>query len=170
MQIDLTGICKKPGAVKTVSVTSELRSVEAGVPCTVKQFSPFDLTITNMAGSRLSVTGKTEATVLMNCDRCLNEVERTLHLRIERTYPIFEETVVPDEEDPVGGITDNILYPDELLQDELLLSLPSKVLCKENCKGLCPVCGADLNNGDCGCVKTTGSLQMAKALENIRFD
>ena len=169
MQIDVTGICKKPGAQKTVPVTSEITAIEAKNSCSVKELAPFELTITNVAGNRLTVSGKTTVVVIMNCDRCLKEVERTLNLRIERVYPIEEETVVPDEEDPISGITDNILYPDELLQDELFLSLPSKVLCREDCKGLCPVCGADLNVCDCGCEKTTGSLQMAKALEGIVF-
>lgn len=42
---------------------------------------------------------------------------------------------------------------DELLREDILLSLPTKVLCKSDCKGLCPMCGADLNNGPCGCKK-----------------
>ncbi len=169
MQIDLTDICKTEGKEITIPVTSSITCVEAKEACTVKELVPFDLVITNTAGRRITVKGKTTAVVVMNCDRCLTEVEQKLNLKIEREYPLCDETVVPDEDDPVGGVTDNILYPDELLQDELFLNLPTKVLCREDCKGLCPVCGHNLNEGDCGCVRATGSLQMAKALENIVF-
>lgn len=167
MRIDLTDICKKPGTDRSFSVTSEVAGIDAQDSYPVKQLEPFDLSIANVAGKRLSVKGATKAVVVMKCDRCLKEVERTLSLTFERTYPIAEEQVVPDEEDPVGGVTDNVLDADEILQDEIFLSLPSKVLCREDCKGLCPVCGADLNEGACGCGRPAGSLQMAKALEGI---
>ncbi len=167
MQIDLTEICKTEGKESSFPITSSIKTVEAREACIVKELVPFELTVTNVAGKRIVVTGKTSAVVVMQCDRCLKEVERRLTLKIEREYPLSEETVVPDEDDPVGGVVDNVLYPDELLQDEIFLNLPTKVLCRDDCKGLCPVCGRDLNEGDCGCVKSTGSLQMAKALENI---
>ncbi|MBQ7676625.1 MAG: DUF177 domain-containing protein [Lachnospiraceae bacterium] len=167
MRIDLTDICKKPGIERSFPVTSEVDFVNTPESYPIKQLVPFDLSIANMAGKRLSVKGETQTTVIMRCDRCLKDVERTLSLTIDRTYPIQDESIVPDEEDPVSGITDNVLSPDELLQDEIFLSLPSKVLCREDCKGLCPLCGADLNEGACRCERPAGSLQMAKALEGI---
>ncbi len=170
IQIDLTDICKTEGKEITVPVACPVKDIETREACIIKELVPFDLTVTNVAGKRIAVKGRTSAVVVMNCDRCLKEVERTLNLKLEREFPLQDEVVVPDEDDPVSGVTDQMLYPHELLQDELFLNLPTKVLCREDCKGLCPVCGCDLNQGDCGCEKSTGSLQMAKALENIIFD
>ena len=48
---------------------------------------------------------------------------------------------------------DNVLELDELVISDLLLQLPTKILCKEDCKGLCFKCGKDLNDGDCDCPK-----------------
>ena len=57
----------------------------------------------------------------------------------------------------------------ELCFTEVVLAMPSKHLCKEDCKGLCPECGKDLNDGPCGCATTSGDPRMAalaKLLEN----
>src|SRR5206468_3309557 len=52
------------------------------------------------------------------------------------------------------------------LREQILLSIPPSPLCKEDCKGLCPVCGKDLNEGDCGHDKTAPDPRWA-ALKNI---
>ena len=54
---------------------------------------------------------------------------------------------------------------DKLLFGEALLNWPSRVLCKEDCKGLCPVCGQNLNHGDCGCERKALDPQMSKVLD-----
>jgi uncharacterized protein len=48
-------------------------------------------------------------------------------------------------------VAGELLDVDRWAQDALLLAMPIKVLCREDCAGLCPTCGADLNAGDCGC-------------------
>ena len=50
-------------------------------------------------------------------------------------------------------IDDASLNLDEFVREEILLFLPNKILCKENCKGLCPKCGKNLNDGKCDCKK-----------------
>ena len=88
----------------------------------------------------------------MNCDRCLKEVDEVINL------DFFREVFAPDE---IAESTDEKsdqtfmegyqLNVEDLINDEILLSLPMKVLCSEDCKGICRQCGKDLNEGECGC-------------------
>ena len=55
---------------------------------------------------------------------------------------------------------------DELVTTDLLLSLPMKSLCREDCRGLCPQCGHNLNNGECGCRQETVDPRLA-ALKDL---
>lgn len=81
------------------------------------------------------------------CDRCLNEFDREYSMDFEH---ILIRTESYDEDEYVQ-CPDDTLDVNELAISDLLLSLPSKILCKESCKGLCPKCGKNLNAGDCGC-------------------
>lgn len=79
------------------------------------------------------------------CDRCLTEFEREYdlnftHTLVTRSYTDDDELIVCENYE---------LDLDELLTGDILLSFPTKILCREDCKGLCPVCGKDLNKGDC---------------------
>jgi uncharacterized protein len=62
------------------------------------------------------------------------------------------ETVELQEEDlSVAVFEDARIDIDELVREQLLLALPTRALCKEECQGLCPVCGANKNSGQCAC-------------------
>ncbi|MBQ3948252.1 MAG: DUF177 domain-containing protein [Ruminococcus sp.] len=82
------------------------------------------------------------------CDRCLKELEREYHFD-------FDHIVVPS----INGENDDYIVADgesidlnEIALTDLLLQLPTKNLCKDDCKGLCMVCGQDLNLGECDCL------------------
>ena len=82
------------------------------------------------------------------CDRCLKELEREYHFD-------FDHMVVPS----INGENDDYIVADgesidlnEIALTDLLLQLPTKNLCKDDCKGLCMVCGQDLNLGECDCL------------------
>lgn len=81
------------------------------------------------------------------CDRCLKEFNRGYDFSF--THTLVRSTNTGSDEFIVCG--DNVLDMNELAISDLLLQLPTKILCKEDCKGLCPHCGKDLNEGDCGC-------------------
>ena len=55
------------------------------------------------------------------------------------------------------------------IQEQVVMAFPLKPLCDENCKGLCPKCGSDLNQGDCGCKREPGSNKFA-VLKNLQLD
>lgn len=88
-------------------------------------------------------------TLSIACDRCLKEFEKDYHFD-------FEHIVVPS----VNGDNDEYIVADgesidlnEIAVTDLLLQLPSKLLCDDECKGLCMVCGCDLNESECDCLK-----------------
>ena len=67
-----------------------------------------------------------------------------------------------DENEEIHEFMDGFkLDSDALLYDEITVNWPVKILCREDCKGLCPVCGHDLNEGDCGCDRFVPDPRMA---------
>ena len=103
------------------------------------------------AGKNFVVRGRIECQKHFTCDRCLTQAtERQVHRFAEE----FDKSAAVDD----------LLDVTELLRDELLAAQPMKNLCKADCKGLCPVCGANLNDGDCGCDKHIVDPRLAALL------
>ena len=102
----------------------------------------------------------------MECGRCLKDVAYTFDLSFEIEV-VSPEYTGEDAEDVESDFMDGYhLNVDELVNDELLLNWPSKILCKEDCKGICKVCGKNLNDGDCGCDSFVPDPRMA-AIKDI---
>lgn len=81
------------------------------------------------------------------CDRCLKEFTREYCCSFVHT--LVRELYNGDDDDRYVVCENNSLDLDELMISDILLQLPTKILCKEDCKGLCPQCGQDLNEGSC---------------------
>lgn len=89
-------------------------------------------------------------TLEMPCDRCLTPITR----ECEQSFSHVLVTELENEEDEGEAfllVEDEQLDMEELATDDILLSLPAKNLCSPQCKGLCPICGANRNEVDCGC-------------------
>ena len=90
------------------------------------------------------------------CARCLRQMDGTLSFGFERTV-VSEDTLSresgedDDYSDEYAVLDDGKLDIDTQLREMLILEFPSKILCSDDCKGLCIKCGHDLNEGDCGC-------------------
>ncbi len=84
------------------------------------------------------------------CDRCLDPFSREGTLPIEHVLVTSAED---EDSDELVVLEDFQLDLDELVETDLWLELPSKSLCREDCRGLCPQCGKNLNEGLCGCGK-----------------
>jgi len=95
--------------------------------------------------------------VIVPCIRCLNPSQQPidLHLRDEFHSKIEVHTGFPlpepDEEDPFYINENHLVDLGETIREYALLELPMQPLCRPDCKGLCPTCGADLNANPCGC-------------------
>ena len=105
-------------------------------------------TIVNRAGV-VFLKYTAEFTLHICCDRCLIEFDRDYCFDFEH---ILVRSLSNDSDLDDYVVTENDeLDMDELAITDCLLSLPAKMLCREDCAGLCPVCGTDLNQGNCDC-------------------
>ncbi|MGH7207891.1 MAG: YceD family protein [Nitrospiraceae bacterium] len=116
------------------------------------------------AGTGLSVTGVLTGTVLRKCVRCLTEYEDAVSLPFAVEYrpedvpprgrhksPGAEARDLPEEEDEVYPFDGDRLELAGMLREQVILATPMQPLCHEDCLGLCPVCGENLNERQCGC-------------------
>jgi len=93
-----------------------------------------------------------DTTVRLECDRCLTMYEQPFNLHAPMLY-VLGRVAAPDEpDDPEiayipSGIVDLDITSD--LRDFIVLAIPGKHLCKEDCRGICPICGVDLNTQIC---------------------
>lgn len=102
-------------------------------------------------GDRVRVRGRLEVTLLLECRRCLSAMERELGIEFEYR---FDPAVEPaDEEEGLFGLDPSAASVDLFgpLREELVLALPEFPECRVDCRGLCPLCGADRNVTECGC-------------------
>jgi uncharacterized protein len=103
------------------------------------------------------VQGRLHAQAALTCSRCLEPVEVPLDVDLEEIFtPTIDvltgRSIQNEEEDRALWIDDHhLLDLSEVLRQYVLLALPMHVLCREECLGLCPVCGQNLNQGSCGC-------------------
>ncbi len=86
------------------------------------------------------------------CDRCLNDFEKEYKLSMEH---ILVDSLNNEENDDFILLQQYQLDLSDLVMTDMLLELPYKSLCKEDCRGLCPMCGQNLNDGLCGCKPDT---------------
>ncbi len=107
-----------------------------------------DITVSNHAGLVVfSACVRFEGKVL--CDRCCKSFDKSFAYSF--SHILVSAPSDDDEGDDYIEAPDYMLDTDALLRDDILLELPSKFLCDESCKGLCPKCGKDLNEGECTC-------------------
>ena len=109
--------------------------------------------LTKLSKNSARVKFSGTVTLIVACDRCLKAIELTIPYSVDRVCVVgndSEKTSIEDDEehDYIDGYNLDI---DQLCLAEVLINLPTKFLCKENCKGLCLICGNDLNIKDCGC-------------------
>lgn len=82
------------------------------------------------------------------CDRCTRQIEKHCQYKFSHVLVLSLEE---DDEEHYVEVQDYKLDLDELIRADILLELPTKFLCRDDCKGLCPVCGKNLNEGPCNC-------------------
>ena len=92
------------------------------------------------------------------CDRCLVPAEKQVEQAFVHTLALSAENEDDDDIIIVAGYTLDLF---SLVRDDILLEMPIKHLCSENCLGLCPICGQNLNEGSCGCKKEAVDPRMA---------
>ena len=121
----------------------------------------------------IRLKGQLETSLEVACARCLEQVV----LPVERSFDLLyrplgtdsghEELSVTDAEAEIGYYQSEGLLLEDTLREQVLLSVPLKTLCREDCKGLCPHCGKNLNESECSCTEQLEDPRWA-ALKEIR--
>lgn len=115
----------------------------------------YDLMLTN-AGEGILATGIVRGRVVGTCDRCLEPAEFELAAEVDEYFlfhaPSETDSLGEDEEDVDFSLVgdDHTIELSDAIESAVMMETPFVVLCREDCKGLCPVCGENLNERDCG--------------------
>lgn len=123
-------------------------------------------------GNEVFIKGMTNGEVELQCSRCLNDYRMPIKTRFEIIYHPIEEinkeelVELKRDEMDVDFYREGLIETEDIVRDQILLNIPMKPLCSENCKGLCPICGTDLNESECGC-KTKQIDPRFAVLENL---
>lgn len=122
-------------------------------------------------GEGVLVRGEVEAELDSECRRCLTPVP----VLIRDTVDLLFEPLSAEEEEELGGEVYSLpergdtLDLGEAIREQLLLRVPDYVVCSEDCRGLCPQCGAELNKTTCACVPEAAPSPW-EALKDVKFD
>ncbi|HEV8429777.1 MAG TPA: DUF177 domain-containing protein [Pyrinomonadaceae bacterium] len=166
----------------------ELENLEGGKGDFAHAYKPEDLnpvderisltepaTITGkirLAGKEVFVNGHFETRAQVECDRCLQPVETPVNTDFALEYIPGSEyesgspAELTDAEMSVSVFDGEAIDVDEIVKEQILLAVPTRMLCREDCKGICPECGTNRNTGDCNCTTEDIDPRWA-ALKNL---
>lgn len=149
MRLNLKDVIHVPGAVLPFSFTLDLSELEFGGERPVRE--PVEVTgqVRNMAGA-LVFTAQGATTLSLHCDRCGKPFRREKVVDYET---LLATELAGEEQDDIVLLDGDELDAGALMRETFVLEMDSKNLCKEDCKGLCSGCGADLNVEPCRCKK-----------------
>ena len=151
MLLGLSQIIDRPGASVPFSTSVDLSDLRYGVSYPVSEPVLAEGSVRNTAGV-LVMQGNISTTIHGICDRCASEFDRKVEFPIDVVLVTKLESEENEDEwvFPLEGDSADL---DDIVRTVFVLNLDSKLLCKEDCKGLCPQCGKNLNDGPCNCRK-----------------
>lgn len=159
MKLDITNVLKNENTSLDIVYSLDMSDTEFYGEYPLK--SPLDVSgkVANTAGMvelRLQIRGILDT----QCARCLKELKVNVDLSL-RNYLVTELSNPDEAGDDMIVVESNFLDLDEIVRTSVILNITQRHLCKEDCKGLCPICGRDLNEGSCGCVTKTIDPRLA---------
>lgn len=134
----------------------------------------YDIVLTN-SGEGILATGLVRGTFQTECDRCLAPTSFDIAAEVSCYYLFAEPEDGEDEDEDFGLVdaSDGTVDLSEAIQGAIAAEIPFVILCREDCKGLCPVCGCNLNEQTCSCEREPLELQRENpfaALAALKFD
>ena len=167
MLIDLSEILSLNGEVKNLIFDFESDKFDTGhsiypftgeCQCICKFIKQQD--------KKIYLSSSLKAGLIIPCDRCLKDVVINFNFSDEKEIDISENFGQHLEELNEMPYIDGFSFDSEkYIHNELMLNMPVKVLCNENCKGICQKCGKNLNEGECHCDTTDLDPRMSKVLD-----
>jgi uncharacterized protein len=154
MRIELENLEGGKGDFAHVYNPDELNPVEERVKLTAPATVNGKI---RLAGNEVFVNGHVDTRAQVECDRCLKLIELPVNADFELEYITgseYETSAVAElteAEMSVAVFDGEALDVDEIVKEQILLAVPTRMLCREDCKGICPQCGVDKNTGECNC-------------------
>ena len=147
MRLDLREIIHVPDASKPFRFQMDLSDLEFYGKHLISRPVQAQGSVTNHAGA-LVLEGTAVSKIDFTCDRCGKEFSRE---KVVALNCLLATELEDEENDEIYLLDGNEIDLDEVAGTAFILAMDTKNLCSDNCKGLCAKCGADLNNGPCGC-------------------
>ena len=147
MRLDLKNIIHVPEASKSFQFQMDLSEMEFYWKHLITRPVQVEGSVTNHAGA-LVLEGTASSLLDLVCDRCGKEYSREKVVELDC---LLAAELEDEEHDEIYLLDGNEVDLDEVAGTAFILAMDTKNLCSDNCKGLCAKCGADLNNGPCGC-------------------
>ena len=163
MRIDISEVISDDFSSRDYELPIEMEELDfEGCVYPVSAKEPVSLHLVNKGRSRVAMEGSVRMSVLIPCSRCLKDVAVPFDFTSEMEMD-FEKirSGLSEDIEEFSFLDGSSLDVDRFVRNELIVRLPAKVLCKEDCAGICPVCGQDLNEGECGCDRTPADLRMS---------
>ena len=121
--------------------------------------------------SNYHLSAECSCKIIADCDRCLTETQFVFDFQIAESFSENSNSNENfDGDDEYIAISDKKIEITNLIQENLYAALPMKILCKEDCKGLCFDCGSNLNKSDCFCEESAANDFFIKALSIFSKD
>lgn len=166
--LDVEQLKKVKGERQRVSFTSELPFLTVeGEKYEFTKPLQFDLVLTNI-GNGINVEGSMSFEIKVECSRCLENISFNMDAMFNEVY--YDKTFqvsVKDNEEWIAYSGDTIDITPEAL-GTILINVPLRFICHEECRGLCPVCGVNLNQKQCDCVQEDTDPRLAKLKELLK--
>lgn len=147
MRLDLKNIILTPGASLPFSFSMDLSDLEWNGEKPVTRPVDAEGTVRNMAGALL-LSCRLSTVLDLTCDRCTKAFSQEKVVSYET---LLATELEQEDSDDIVLLENGELDALELLRDVFILNMDSKHLCSEDCKGLCPGCGVDMNVAKCRC-------------------
>jgi len=170
MRIELENLEGRKGVFAHVYGPDELNPVDERVRLTEPAAVNGQI---RLSGHDVVVNGHIDTRAQVDCDRCLKPVELPVSADFELEYITgsdYESSHVAElteAEMSVAVFDGEAIDVDEIVKEQILLAVPTRMLCREECKGICPECGIDRNTSECQCVTDDIDPRWA-ALKNLK--
>lgn len=151
MLLGLSKIIDCPGASVDFSTSVDLSDLRYGNSFPVSEPVLASGTVRNTAGV-LVMTGTVRTTIHGVCDRCAGDFDRLVEIPMNVVL-VTELSNEEDDDEWVFPLEGDNADLEDIVRTVFVLNLDSKLLCREDCKGICPRCGKNLNGGPCDCRK-----------------
>jgi len=168
LKIDAGAVVPAVGDRKRLKGSARATLDEGGLRLSAGDDIEWSIELRRLSGG-LEVSGTISGAIELRCYRCLEPYSLPLAIDLHEHALWFseEEATKGDDYGDEYLVTDGILDLEPVLRDAVCLSIPSTHVCAEDCVGLCALCGANLNAGECGCDRRRVDVRL-KPLEELK--